>query len=73
MGSPEEANDVLCWETRELEWVRGLRSTAMTHWGQKVIMEEKSQVFNKGVGVRDARVVSSALTGRRRDSACDNQ
>ena len=37
-------------ESRELEWVGGLRSTAVTRWGQKVIMEEKSWVFNKEWG-----------------------
>ena len=31
---------MLCCETRELEWVGGLRSTEVTRWGQKVIMEE---------------------------------
>ena len=35
MGSPEEVNDVLCWETRELEWVGGLEEYCSDMLGPK--------------------------------------
>lgn len=65
LGAPKEANDCRVGKPWAQRGVRALRSITVTLWGQKAIMKGESRVFNKEAGVRDTRVASAVLRGRK--------